>query len=145
MEGIISILENNLPEINCHVDDINSGGCGVFALELGKILEDFNPQYLIFTYSDSLKNYKLKVEDTMPCRHVFIKVFDRYIDSDGFHSLLELQNKYPFSVLTEISRQELEYFVSIKSNWNSYFDRETDGPVVIEFLSNFKNKILCAI
>lgn len=46
MERIISILENDLPEINYHVDGINSGGCGVFALELGEILEDFNPQTL---------------------------------------------------------------------------------------------------
>lgn len=139
------MLENDLPEVNDHVNGINSGGCGIFALELGKILEDFNPQYLIFTYPECLKNYRLQVEDTMPCRHVFIKVFDRYIDSNGVHSLLELQNEYAFSVLTEISRQELEYFVSIKSNWNSYFDRETDVPLVVEFLSNFKNQILCAI
>lgn len=142
MEKVVKLLEKRLPQVNDIVPDINCGGCGCFALELGKILEEFNPEYWIFTYDFSINNYKKGIESVLSCRHVLVKVFDRFIDSDGTYTDPEdssnrIHEGYPF---IQVSREELERFVADRGIWNDWYKRRYNKEIR-KFLTIFKQEL----
>lgn len=138
-------------EVNNHVPEVNSGGCGFYAYELIKRLQENNIDAKIVVYCDSddfyyddNANIQLKEEylKTNKIAVSYMHNWCRYVDVGGFgHVKVEVNNKVYDSdggVLVKrssrwnwfrrmdgyLSVETLRKILRPKSNWNSRFNRK---------------------
>lgn len=101
------IYEEDIVQLNSFVHNINSGGCGYFALKL-------------YDRLDTCRYSLVRIEGL---KHVC--VYDNeeelYIDSKGSHTLLSIHLWYGEDV-EPITKQELEQYVNDHDSWNNKFN-----------------------
>jgi hypothetical protein len=104
------------------IPNINLGGCGYFALKL-------------YQKVDKAKYRLVMINDF---GHVVLqdRSTGQYIDSNGYHSLVELElyYGYPTYKVQEISEAELVQLVNMTGFWNSAF-KVSDTSQISLFLS----------
>jgi len=124
--------------INSIFKNINSGGCGHFALMLGEKLinHGYNPEIIClqkFINDDDIKqikeNFNLAPDELMELNqmgaylnHIMIKCDGFYIDSTGIYK--DISNIYPdFEELGVVSFDKLKSWCNC-DDWNNTFDKK---------------------
>lgn len=140
MNKIINYLTSELPKINSSINNINAGGCGVFASLLGERLENigYKPKYVILTSKsyDDIKNGKKYVkvfkndsnvwdlDKYVDAIHVVLSLSGYYIDSSGCHKI-GVKSWYckdkRLKKGVDIDLETLKRFCNEESYWNNEF------------------------
>lgn len=126
---LLSKYKKVIKKINKKIDCVNHGGCGVFALELGKLLKkqgiEFDYVMLFSSFDEDDKTY---VKDLMKNNmvrdfnfetswtHIVIKVGKKYIDGESITKTLD-------KVGLTMTEEFLENLVNQEMYWNDTFDR----------------------
>lgn len=130
------LLHKLLIKVNKEIEDINSGGCGLFAYYLSGLLAEKGYRSEIICldrqYSECARNHRSNLRSiarrdknsTFIYTHICVKIGNYLIDSD---TLEESRKKHVFSfgdqVLGKISRNDLKFLNSLKDQWNIFYDR----------------------
>lgn len=140
----VKALTPSLQEINCNFSNINAGGCGEFALALGRHFAKHNIKfkYLLISYRNnenilsSTRNFHALPEDIKTnmsvlheynyciC-HIMIYYKGHFIDSTGVHETLETTrwSNDIFSLSSIISENYLSAWCET-GRWNEMFDKD---------------------
>ena len=114
------IDDAKIVKINTIVSNINSGGCGYFAMKLYQRLD--TTRYSIAVINDG--------------NH--ISILDRetgfFIDSEGYKDSLSYQLRYP-NKFTLITYDSLCKWVNFGKDWNKTFNR-IDTTIINEYINN---------
>jgi len=126
---LLSKYKKVIKKVNKKIEYINHGGCGVFALELGKQLKkhgiDFNYVMLFRSIDDDDKTYVQDLIKNNMVRdfnfetewtHIVIKVGKKYIDGEEVKKTLD-------KVGLTMTEEFLENLVGQEMYWNDMFDR----------------------
>lgn len=130
------LLHKLLIKIDEKIEDINSGGCGIFAYYLSGLLAEKGYRTEIICldrqYSECARNHRRNLrsiairdkKSSFIYTHICLKVGNYLIDCEA---LEEIRKKHVFSfgfqVLGKISRNDLKFLNSLKDQWNIYYDR----------------------
>jgi len=125
---------------------INSGGCGIFARALHKLLSDNNIESeIIALYFDEksdkaeknlidyVNNNNKKVLSEAGADHIVLKVNEIYVDSTGLVNMAALMSRNT----VKLTLDQLNDIID-KGEWNEVFDREQE-PFIIEKLQEVFN------
>jgi len=139
MNNIIKYLNTELPKINSTINNINAGGCGVFASILGERLEKlgFKPKYVLLTsksynkvnygrkYIKDNKDVKIwELDEYITASHVVVSLSGYYIDSSGCHKIGKEDwycDKKRLKKGIDINLDTLKRFCDDESYWNTEF------------------------
>lgn len=121
-------------DINHKVQNLNRGGCGVFAEQLYITLKKmgYKPKIVVLTRDKKslamfamLKTSNTDVPLSVSIGHVAIQLKGKLIDSKGIHNTIQecWWSHYPFSKLP-ISLELLKIWNSDNDFWNNCFDRK---------------------
>jgi hypothetical protein len=106
-------LAKRISYVNSKVKNINLGGCGIFALELYKILR------FEFGIETEIVFFGYKSGRSINFEHIMLRYKDIWIDSKGLH------NEGPKNTLDV---HELTVLVEDKSRWNHAFHFYFENP-----------------
>ena len=127
-------LKGTLMDIKLRYPLLNGGGCGVFALSLGKVLKELGYEYeylLIIKNKHTLveANHSINRNDVNSLNntdwtHLIIKLGKYYIDVDGVRT--EVKKTYEVNLTDSLSEELLKEMLSEENRymWNSTFDRK---------------------
>ena len=135
---LLKVFKKEFPKINKECDDnINIGGCGIFALKVYDTLKEFgyDPEILILCpfYQDpseavtELKNGN--GPDSISWHHVLIRINEKLVDAHGIYSSLDECGYWAESAVAGCSRELLEQWLGYP-NWNSTFVRDLYVPKI---------------
>ena len=110
------IIEADIIKINDHVNNINSGGCGIFA-------------YNLYTRLDTIR-YCIKSVDSGTHYLIFDNVENVFIDSNGWIDSIGLYLKYSFKEIETISSDSLLNRINQKEIWNNSYNRQQDSIIM---------------
>lgn len=145
-----AFLEEGLTFVDCWTPtDINSGGCGIFAIllsdELTKMGIDHKIIALYMPHDGSEKDnadVKLtefintgKKKGKLGISHVVIKLDELYLDSSGIVNPQALRAR----TRVEIPKDKLQQLVDEKINWNPTFDRGCTNVIKEKLAYMFSN------
>lgn len=138
---VLDTLNGKLPEINKKFENINLGGCGVFAYLLHTMLENkgveskvvlINPHNfkMSFNHLKEQTNNSFDVNQFMEkvgyLVHLMVLIDNRYVDSTGVYDCLSLHPNSSFSNKTdngEFPIGSLKNLIDCTNAWNDIFDR----------------------
>jgi hypothetical protein len=119
-----------LKKVDKKIDNVNRGGCGIFAFELGKQLKRQGIEFeYVMLFTTLCKEDKSYVKDLMRNNmvrdfnfdtnwtHIVIKVGKKYIDGEGIRSSLT-------DVGLPMSEEFLTNLIDAEQYWNDTFDRK---------------------
>lgn len=129
-KDLLAKYDKVIKDVTKKVKHVNRGGCGVFALELGKVLKENKIKFkyvMLFRHIDNEdKDYfKTLMENNMVSdfnseaswTHIVVKVGKKYIDGE------EMLDK-PKHKGIPMNEDFLNNLIKQKSYWNSMFDRK---------------------
>lgn len=135
-------------------DNINAGGCGIFAFLLARELTNIGVSCEIFwlgsgqpSEEDILEVETLRQlnEKGMHCDHIFVKCGGRYIDCKGAHESFEEAGWYNSGQATISNYKSIEHIITRTEGWNTWFDRGQIPKIekaVKELISELADKTL---
>lgn len=114
--------ESSLMQARDHIKFINAGGCGYFAYKLYQRLDK--------------NRYRIVDVDTM--RHILLEDQENglYLDSEGYHTKMEIQLRYGKGQnrIAEISEDSLRTLI-YHARWNERFDKR-DTILINDFIKS---------
>jgi hypothetical protein len=132
--------------------NINCGGCGVFAVEIYKLLKRMNPMSSVEIYilTNRTKKYYDKCSAEIKkgkgyftvsklfkkelfINHVVVRLDNYFYDIDGQFTEKELLSKWKCKKLINIPFDDMNTLIKRKDGWNSYFDRSQIKEIRTEF------------
>lgn len=147
---ITNIIVPKFQEINARIENINNGGCGVFAESAFNMLSELGlkPKLVIIAL-DSVKSLTKSCVSNKasfsytPFHHIVIQINGKYLDSKGLYNNLSETEHYksgfgvvkglPIDLLSEWNKEEF--------GWNPKFDREKNVEKIEDELFYVKEKI----
>lgn len=154
---LLNHLENELPKIGQKIEDINYGGCGMFAYYLSLELTKRNIKHNILWLGEY--DYEMTDEEVMDkfydvlettgdspvlydfhrlefdMNHIVIEVDAHYIDCEGVFA-----DTFYFQCgrdLGYISKKQLKSFVK-NGGWNDIYDQTNNAEMYLEIKKVFK-------
>ncbi len=127
-------LERVLMDIKLRYPLLNAGGCGIFGLSLGKVLNKLGYEYeyyLIIRNKHTLEeaNHYINRNDVNSLNstdwtHLVVKVGKYYIDVDGVRK--EVKKTYEVNLTDPLSEELLKEMLKEENRymWNRTFDRK---------------------
>lgn len=115
------IIEADIIRVNEHVQNINEGGCGIFA-------------YNLYTRLDTTR-YSIKSVDSGKHFLIFDNVENVFIDSNGWIDSIGLFIKYSFKRIDTISPDSLLNMINKKEIWNKIYNRQQDS-IIMEWVNS---------
>ena len=144
-------LGNQIPKINMKYDNVNRGGCGVFANIFHKELKriGIDSEIILMDYKSTVANYQnkltheLKEKINSTCNttndlnknfniqvcHIILKISDKrfpeqyYLDSSGISTDIKVICDYYEPLLT-LTPEVLDRMASVPDGWNYMFNRD---------------------
>ena len=147
-DRMLMYLDKKICTIECEINNINRGGCAVFANILGTKLDEIGiPYEIAFLYTGDVEHLENNRNNTLgdlldvgfSLKHVMIKIHGKYVDSEGIvDHYLEIEN---WSECTEViaDKEMLDHFAGHPNGWNQMFDR-SDIYQMHGFMDSFFNK-----
>lgn len=141
IEELVFQTQMNIPEDW----NVGFGGCAVYAVMLGEMLEKelgIKPEYCYLTYDkadgvikEANERYKNEgkiipyneFRKNAICHHVVLKVGDSYFDHERISN--DLEDFGCFLVAYSIERDILKSWANKADNWNEDFNRRRIGPI----------------
>jgi len=151
---ILKILKQIGSEVNKHVDNVNLGGCCVYASTLGKMLEALDFEVRILSVDWKNTNEKIPNDEKILCpqeaeeklgvnfHHVGIavKVNGRWYSHDTDRTIRGLKkfgaSKYRASK-TYLTVNQASHFASTASFWNTTYNRKQGNPLIREIVKKY--------
>ena len=150
-------------EVNDRVKYINHGGCGVYAALLGESIQRITgqyPKYIVFKRDACVDALMEDIKNNNPIgwTHVLVVVgVDQYADSDGIHTLEDIEDEYLLDVGVFIDNVNSEidescdwcdcafivdhdYVLTCLTDldeWNHWFNRSQGVPSIIECINEY--------
>lgn len=127
-KDLVAKYDKVLQDVSKNIKHINCGGCGIYALELGKVLEQQKVKFkyimLFHRLTDThkkdikevIKNNRITEFNYYSWTHVVIKVGRKYFDGE---SVCDKLNK----TYLPISQEFLTEMVGNEKMWNYMFNR----------------------
>lgn len=139
MEHVLEFLNEKLPErINNNFLDINSGGCGIFALMLAKELNaiGIEAELAWIGYGDESEEvtenitelventdclYNLVFKHKLYCKHMVVYINGFYIDSTGVYQDLD-DTDWGGVLLGVFKMNQVAHICNDRKGWNTWFN-----------------------
>lgn len=126
---IAARLYNEYCEINHIIPTINSGGCGVFAEHLYRVLRDMdlNPLFVIFTNDKVSMEKRVANSDEYwgyaSVAHIMIELDGNLIDCEGIYDSVKDTRYNHYQECKTLDLFTLTKWNLNPNQWNSTFDR----------------------